>query len=214
MDFESLMNKLSLPVIVSDLNLNLRFLNESAKLAFRMADSQWCSKTILDLLVIRQDDKKLLEKAIEDNLAIKLSAFFKVQKKTSELVEKKMTCNSFRSEATGSRYCLFEIENEIQSSISLQTIQGLGKMTGDLSHALSNPLAVMQINCETLDLRCQKADSVKSETVQKKVSRIEKALNRVIGENQKLKDLSCKLCSADEQSLNEMIPKMPVDQSH
>ncbi len=214
MNFIDLVNKIDRPIVVTSTTFKLEFMNTMACQEFHIHDNRYEGRPFLELITLREKDLELIASVINDDRSVKIPVFIGLEKGGHEVVEKHMICRKLTNSLSKEDLLFFEIESTIHSLIGIDKFQDLGRLTGDLAHALSNPLAVIQINCDSLDIECKKAETIKTEAVQTKVTRIATALDRVGEENQKLKDLSRQLTSGDYESINALVAKPDTEQNH
>ncbi len=214
MNFIDLVNKIDRSIIITTTAFKLEFLNTKACEELHIHDSKYEGRSFLDLITLREEDLELVTSVIEDDRSVKIPVFIGVEKGGHEVLEKHMVCKKMKNSLSNEDLLFFEIDTTVHSLVGIDKLQNLGRFTGDLAHALSNPLAVIQINCDSLDIECKKAETIQTKTVQTKVTRIATALDRVSEENQKLKDLSRQLTSADFNSIDALAPAPDSDKNH
>jgi nitrogen-specific signal transduction histidine kinase len=202
-DFKQLVNQWNRPIIITDKKLTVRFLNKKAlhDLGAHQAVSE--KHKLTDYLQISKADLEFLHTAVTDGLGLRI----RVGKKGSRATASDATLNlhgfpvhRVAGEAS-TVYFELELESSAHPDLSTAYLRGVGRLTGELAHSLSNPLAIVQINCESLELSCQNKESLPAAMVEGKVQKIGGALARVSAETRKLKELSQKLSEEDIETL-------------
>lgn len=206
MDFTLLLDKLDRAVLIIDESYNLTFLNAAAKRALKIPYEAETNKKLTDFGLLQNKGKEQLKIAMDDHLGIRLPIFIYSDREKNEIIEKELIMNPLNDKDSTTRLFVLEMGDTILASIEVERLRTLGTQTGDLAHAISNPLSVIQINCDTLEIESKKTPQMPSEKILQKVEKMGKALSRVTTETNQLKDMSRKLSMVSEENLVELFP--------
>lgn len=98
---------------------------------------------------------------------------------------------------------------------SINKLAKVGKVVSQISHDISNPLAIMRIHCDSFSLLAEQNESVSSEEVQKRVSKITVATDRLTNTTKDLKYFAKQLLDGNDKIIEELWQKtLPQDEPH
>lgn len=212
LDFKEILDISESCLLVTDSQLKVEYISSSAKEILNFTSPPEDSPRLTELMSIRTDDLDRVGDHMLIRKSVQFYAFLRDQEDSDKLIEKAIVGRAFGTKKQG-RY-IFIIQDGHDSGCKLEHIRKLGVLTGDMAHAISNPLAVVQLNCDSLSLEFSKKEPPDIDVVLAKVGRMSRALGRVADETGKLKILSTQLSSLSEKALDELMALDDFDQHH
>ncbi len=205
-DFEKIVNRMDQIILLTGPSLKLNYANQQARTELSLGNEEtWTLEALTDLVWLRQEDRVKLTSSVANEIPIRLPAFLRNPKDPAELFEKEMRCSPLGFGENGIKLFLFEIRESKTSSIEMQTIQSLGKVASDIAHGISNPLAVIQINCENLKLSLESTGQSDDKNLLSKTEKIASATERVTDQNSRLKKISRNMLNASSENINVLL---------
>lgn len=98
------------------------------------------------------------------------------------------------------------IETTSQTT-ALGQLNKIGKVVSQISHDISNPLAIMRIHCDSFTILATKQENISSKEVQKRVTKINDATDRVTNSTKELRYFARKLLEENSQEIEEIWEK-------
>ena len=83
----------------------------------------------------------------------------------------------------------------------------VGKVVSQISHDISNPLAILRIHCDSFNLITDKQEMVSSQDVTKRVAKMSNATTRITDTTKELKLFAKHLLSGNESEIDEIWEK-------
>jgi nitrogen-specific signal transduction histidine kinase len=203
LNFKTLFELISQPVIVADSQLNLLFSNKSALslLDTQFADLQ--AKPLSEHFQFPQDKMNRVRELLLSREKESLSCFFLHNE--NELTPLRITIQGIPLPVKDRVGYYIELFKADIDHLTEDEIKRLGFKTSQIAHEFSNPLSVLKIQCENFAVFAEKQKQLRSQDVIERIKTMSKATDRLNITNTELKKLSQSLANIDMNEIHNMI---------
>lgn len=201
-DFEVVIKHLEQPCLICNAKSEIYNLNGACKLLFNLPDNPQKIPNLDQLIILDQQWQEEIKKIFKNKTSGNVEAFVSEEPIDNQLIALDIKISHLSELDVVPSLFLVQITKAEAREFSENTLQALGKYTGDISHAISNPLAIIKINCDTMVIKIQKNGSIDIETLTQKIDKLNDATTRITKEVEKLKKLSRDLKNVDTQTID------------
>ncbi len=201
--YESILEAMSQAFLILDHDFKLTFANKKATALLDPEASTVQGQHLTELLDLSDDDLKSLAEATKNGETYASKTLRKHDDENwSEI---RFRIKLVRIPLSSQSGFFIEIDDSNSPSITEEDLRRLGKKTGQLSHDISNPLAVLRIHCDNFALKAKKASNFSADDVLTRIKKLSSATDRLTDSNNELKSLSKALIDGEQEKLMKMI---------
>lgn len=106
---------------------------------------------------------------------------------------------------------VFNLESKTTST--MDNLIHMGRITSQISHDISNPLAILQIHCDSFKLIAEKQEMVPSTEITKRVEKMGKATTRITDTTKELKHFAKALLTGNESEVQKLWEKPSITET-
>ena len=201
--WDSIIEKFTHPFLITDRENQILFIHSEAKKILNYQETPESPTPVNQLLGLTPEQIKNMELCAQQGLLFHGQGL--VEHNSQECSSIDFQVKSFYLSDSDREFFLFEFAKEARAILDPCELQALGRCIGKLSHDLSNPLAIVKIQCESFDLWAKKQDPLESQKVIEKVGKMNLSLDKLISQVESLKSLAKNLLDLDEELIKSRI---------
>lgn len=214
-NFKLFLNELTTPVFICKDTGEIVFANKQCKKVLDLPDHLVGKTKVSEILMFDSKNKQKIKKALSSDKSNEVQSFILDRTQPDQLILLNLNIQPVEETEGWESFYLVELDCRDEIYFDSKKIQILGKKTGDIAHAISNPLSIIQFNCETLTLMFDQGIEISSKTLSEKVSVMDQATGRITENLNVLKSISNNLTTLNGDELDELLKvEAPSDQQH
>jgi nitrogen-specific signal transduction histidine kinase len=206
--FKELFEMVTQAIVVTDESLNLIYVNSTGRRFFALSQSEIIRLNLIRLLPTFEKSIKEITHSL--NPGDVTHGVFKSDSESILSVHFRVKC----TEIANKQAYFFEFEKQSNTSLNTEHMSRLGRFAGDIAHSISNPLAVLQIQCDNFSLLSKKQLTFRAAEVAEKIQKMLHATERIDSYTQNLKDLSKRLMSQNLAEINAFLDECVKDKNN
>jgi len=203
LNYKTLFELISQSIIVADTDFNVLFANKSTTELLDTSIQSLQKKTLKDFFQLPVEKLPRIKELPLNRETECMTCFFVHE--NDELTPITLSFKGVPLPVKERMGYYIELQAAEQIQMSEDQIKKIGYTTGKIAHDISNPLAVLKIQCDNLNIVAEKSKHLSSEDIIKRLGTLSKATDRLNISNTELKNLAKSLSDAKMDDINTII---------
>ncbi len=212
LNYQSILDRLSQPVLLFDHQGEIRYQNKSAKDFFEHSYLEGGQKKLENLFQFSPEELSELWDNIGKDKNLNLQQFGRI--KGGDITLCQLKVQPFKIPLASKSGCFVEVIAETKLDLSDEDFLRLGLRFSEIGHDIANPLAVIKMQRSALLREGNDKQKLEANEIEKRVHKMEKATKRLEICNVELKGLSQQIIENDLNGIKSLQLKREKAESH